>query len=160
MRLVWRSCDEWQTGLLEQGVQTGDDQQFFLSPSAHEGLIVKTVIIFYDSHTNIKAYTPKYGTRHSTIDTPVYSSWEVFRHSQCSTWLQSHTHLSAGHRAKGVGWPHDGLGVHHSGRIHHPHRAHLWRLRVKKQTADIIQVFVKTKNNQRFSRWNPHYRRT
>lgn len=38
------------------------------------------------------------------------------------------THLSTRCRAEGVGWPHHRLGVHHSGWIHHPHRAHLWRL--------------------------------
>lgn len=38
------------------------------------------------------------------------------------------THLSTGNRAEGVGWPHHRLGVHHGGWIHHPHRAHLWRL--------------------------------
>lgn len=38
-------------------------------------------------------------------------------------------HLSARHGAEGVGWPDHRLGVHHGGRIHHPQRAHLWRLR-------------------------------
>lgn len=37
-------------------------------------------------------------------------------------------HLSTGHGAEGVGRPHHRLGVHHGGRVHHPQRAHLWRL--------------------------------
>lgn len=48
------------------------------------------------------------------------------------------THLSTRHRAKGVGWPHHRLGVHHGGWIHHPHRAHLWRLQCGAQRSDMI----------------------
>lgn len=40
----------------------------------------------------------------------------------------SAAHLSTRHGAKGVGRPHHRLGVHHGGRVHHPQRAHLWRL--------------------------------
>ena len=51
------------------------------------------------------------------------------------------THLSTRHRAKGVGWPHHGLRVHHRRWIHHPHRAHLWRLqRVAKRSDELPEL--------------------
>lgn len=57
----------------------GDDSQFFFffgpfQLSRVNGSIVKTVIIFSSIHTD-RAYTvTNYRTRHSTMDTPIYST--------------------------------------------------------------------------------------
>lgn len=60
----------------ETGSQNdGDDSVLLLSARESEGPIVKTVIILSTTiHTDIYTVTNN-GTRHSTMDTPMYSTW-------------------------------------------------------------------------------------
>lgn len=107
-----------------------------LSAQESDGSTVKTVIIFSSIHADNKAYTvtkKRYTSQHNGYTyllnlITVQIDTDFIVHQLRGVVRLPCTHLSTRHRAEGVGWPHHRLGVHHGGWIHHPHRAHLWRL--------------------------------
>lgn len=106
-----------------------------LSAQQSEGSIVKTVIItVFTLTTKLTQWlTMVHVTAHNGYTyllnlITVQIDTDFIVHQLVAVVRLPRTHLSTRHRAKGVGWPHHRLGVHHGGRIHHPHGAHLWRL--------------------------------